>query len=145
MNQLYTPSFQPIILGVKNLSQRSLFSDKNKDKEKSKNLNKQNVNTISCNLIKTNPMEVDKDIDEFDYPMHLNNIIRERIFSKTKKNARYKSAMKFNIIDDEKVKNYGLNNEANYYYNDENDSFNRNQNQKLSSSFVIRKKKKINY
>ena len=50
--------------------------------------------------------------------------------------------MKFNIVTDDQNQ-YGFN-ETEYNYNP-NDSFKRNQKPKISSSFVIRKKKKIHY
>ena len=141
LNILYTPSFQPKILDKNIFSQKNVYRNRNKDKNK--NLSKQNINTLGCKLNNTEKIENGKkeEENEEDYYLNFNNIIRERIFSRTKKD-RNRSAMKFNIVTDDQNQ-YGFN-ETEYNYNP-NDSFKRNQKPKISSSFVIRKKKKIHY
>ena len=141
LNILYTPSFQPKILDKNIFSQKNVYRNRNKDKNK--NLSKQNINTLGCKLNNTEKIENGKkeEENEEDFYLNFNNIIRERIFSRTKKD-RNRSAMKFNIVTDDQNQ-YGFN-ETEYNYNP-NNSFKRNQKPKISSSFVIRKKKKIHY
>ena len=141
LNQIYTPSFQPFIGDKKKNSQNNQNKDKSKDKDLKQNIKKLNPNPFSYNLLTSNQIEKISDEEEEDNDkdnLNLDQLIRERVFSKIKNKARYKSAMKFNVVKDDI--NY---NEKNYF---DDDNLVDNYNNNISNSFVIRKiKRKVKY
>ena len=68
--------------------------------------------------------------------------MRERIFGKAKNQSLFKSDEKLNVIRDDNSNNYHSNIE--YSYNS-NDKLLKNNSIKMSTSYIKRIKKKINY
>ena len=100
LNQIYTPSFQPVLFENKNIN----ISNKPRytDKQKPNNKTTQNMKTIPPKITLDNDDDEEeekknevKDINNID------NMLRDRLFNKVKKKARYTSAIKFDVISDE--------------------------------------------
>ena len=90
---------------------------------------------------------MDEEDDEV-YEINRDSLLRQHIFSKVKKRPRYNSALKLNIIKNENSLNYVVDNESNDYDNDndnDNDSSSKDNKIFVSSSFVKRNKKKLNF
>jgi len=142
LNQIYTPSFQPFIGDKKKNSQNNQNKDKSKDKDLKQSIKKLNPNPFSYNLLTSNQIEKISDEEDEDNDkdnLNLDQLIRERLFSKIKSKVRYKSAMKFNVVKDD----INYNNEKNYF---DDDNLVDNYNNNISNSFVIRKiKRKVKY
>ena len=148
LDQLFSPTFQPIV--SQNLSQIKISTNRNsyinkKDTIEENNtmisMGMKNPNVSSCNFLTTNHKENVSDDEKVD------QLIRDRVFSKIKKKARYQSAMKFNVVkNNNDFVNYNSDNFESD--NDENrdleDNNGNNYNENISSSYMQRTIKKIN-
>ena len=151
LNQIYSPSFQPLIFESK--SHKGIFNHRNnngklKDNVANNNntlmnLGIKNPHVESCNFLDTNHNN-NISLDEDD--IKVDQLIRNRVFSKVKdKNqARYQSAMKFNVIkndnhDDESDDSDSIDNYEDIYFKDNKKNFPKN----MSSSYVQRTIKRI--
>ena len=147
LNQIYTPSFQPF-LGDNNTNLSKVNLHKNIKKEKEKNKNKsvnyfENHNISHYKNLQTNNEDT---LNTEDYNIvtisNINDLMRERVFSKMKNKPRYRSAIKLNVVKDDNFNDYNFKNETNY--NDDNKLM-KNNNKKTSSSYIRRIKRKIEY
>ena len=150
LNQLYTPSFQPIIVDKKIKIKKNKIRKKEKDNiniDKNINshhiLNKNNILVFSTDNLKTNHINNTVDeLNDFDYEIHRDNLIRRRVFSKVRNKPRCNSSLRLNFVEDENSLNYINSNESIDYDNDKSIKDNKIF---ISSSFVHRNKKKINF
>ena len=148
LNQIYTPSFQPFLFENNNSSQINKNKNKVKNKDKNSNnnygLNKKNPNIFSSDCLITNNNNIEDTSSEEDKNNNnLDDLIRNHVFGKIKSKARYRSAMKFNVIKDENIKNDFIDDDEDNYFNKDLD--NHINNKKISTSFIRRIKKKIDY
>ena len=147
LNQIYTPSFQPF-LGENSTNISKVNLHKNIKKEKEKNKNKsvnyfENHNISHYKNLQTNEEDT---LNTEDYNImiisNVNDLMRERIFSKMKNKSRYRGAIKLNVIRDENINDYNFNKGTEY--NDINKLM-KNNSKKTSSSYIRRIKRKIEY
>ncbi len=138
LNQIYTPTFQPNLIDKNNSVSKIIFIRNKEEKHRSLNSfdNNNTNNKFSKNTFEENVGGDDENDDNF------HNALRERIFGKAKKHSLFKSAVKLNITRDDNSNNYHSNIE--YRYNS-NDKLLKNNNKKMSTSYIKRIKNKINY
>ena len=131
LNEIYTPSFQPTLFENKNITNRmkSLKID-----DKMKNKNRSTIN-IKSNIDLDNDMEEEEEkvVEKID---NITSLLRNRLFSKVKKKEGYRSAIKFDVINDENI--YEIKNENNNYRDNQQEFY---KHPKASSSFVKQSKK----
>ena len=131
LNEIYTPSFQPTLFENKNITNRmkSLKID-----DKMKNKNRSTIN-IKPNIDLDNDMEEEEEkvVEKID---NITSLLRNRLFSKVKKKEGYRSAIKFDVINDENI--YEIKNENNNYRDNQQEFY---KHPKASSSFVKQSKK----
>ena len=134
LNKVYTPSFQPTLFENKNVTNkmRSLKTD-----DKLKN-NSKSSNIINPSMVFDENIE--NEIEERNLEKNdITHLLRNKLFNKNKKKARYRSAMKFKVINDENI--YEIRDENNIYEDIPQKSIKY---PKASSSFVKKNKKKHN-
>ena len=149
LNQLYSPTFQPIV--SQNLSQTKISTNRNsyikdtiEDNNTMTSIGMKNHNVSSCNFLTTNHID---NISDEEKNEKVDQLIRDRVFSKIKKRARYQSAMKFNVVKNNN--DFADDNSDNYESdNDENKDLEDNKyndyNKNISTSYMKRTIKKIN-
>ena len=147
LDQIYTPSFQPF-LGDKSTNLSKVNLHKNIKKEKDKNKNKsvnyfENHNISHYKNLQINNEDI-QNTENYNIVAFtiINDLMRERVFSKMKNKSRYRSAIKFNVVRDENLNNYNFN--YGTEYNDDNKLM-KNNNKKTSSSYIKRIKRQIEY
>ena len=147
LDQIYTPSFQPF-LGDKSTNLSKVNLHKNIKKEKDKNKNKsvnyfENHNISHYKNLQINNEDI-QNTENYNIVAFtiINDLMRERVFSKMKNKSRYRSAIKFNVVRDENLNNYNFN--YGTEYNDDNNLM-KNNNKKTSSSYIKRIKRQIEY
>ena len=138
LNKIYMPSFHPNLFENEKINRkyRSLSKD-NYNKKKNIKSAQHFSQTITIN----DENEKEKKEDIINNEINDNNItelLRNRLFNKIKKQVRYKSEIKSNVIDDENI-----------YKTKDKDSNSKNNKKslykykKMSNSFVRQKKFKI--
>ena len=147
LDQIYTPSFQPF-LGDKSTNLSKVNLHKNIKKEKDKNKNKsvnyfENHNISHYKNLQINNEDI-QNTENYNIVAFtiINDLMRERVFSKMKNKSRYRSAIKFNVVRDENLNNYNFN--YGTEYNDDNKLMKKKK-KKTSSSYVRRIKRIIEY
>ena len=152
LNKIYSPKFQPLIIENQTLIKMNSNINKNNLRNKKISLKKNNNNFSCISLSHNNKLNnynsftinckgniSDDYRDEF-----VNHLIRKHVFSKIKKKQpRYRTEMRFNIIDYDNNKNdiYSNDNYNNYNYYD--DNHNKNYDYNINSGYVNRTIKKI--
>ena len=151
LNQLYSPTFQPIV--SQNLSQTKISTNRNsyinkkdtiEDNNTMTSIGMKNHNVSSCNFLTTNHID---NISDEEKNEKVDQLIRDRVFSKIKKKARYQSAMRFNVVKnnndfvDDNSDNYESDNDEN---KDLEDNKYNDYNKNISTSYMQRTIKKIN-
>ena len=134
LNQIYTPTFQPNLIDKNNSASKIIFI-RNKE-EKHRHLNSFDNNNTNNKFSKKTFAESVENDDNF------HNALRERIFGKAKNQSLFKSAVKLKVIRDDNSNNYHSNIE--YSYNSKDKLLNNNS-KKMSTSYIKKIKKKINY
>ena len=138
LNKIYMPSFHPNLFENEKINRkyRSLSKD-NYNKKKNIKSAQHFSQTITIN----DENEKEKKEDIINNEINDNNItelLRNRLFNKIKKQVRYKSEIKSNVIDDENI--YKTKDKDN---NSKNNKKSLYKYKKMSNSFVRQKKFKI--
>ena len=139
LNEIYTPSFQPMLLDDKNITYLSRIKSKDNN-IKNSHRSTQNINPknkVNLNNDGENENEYEYNYDS-NSSININNLLRNRLFGKVKKKERYRSAIKFNVINGND--NYEIN--YNNVY-DENNNKKLYKHPKASHSFIRQNKYKI--
>ena len=144
LSQLYTPTFHPIVDRKKNIRVSS-FKKKNKNNRNDNHTQNENQitndNAFNTNdayyYLTTNLLEKiydEEDDDNNKYAININELIRERVFSKVKNNPRFNSTMRFKVNRNSSMDDYNRNG-----------SSLKIRNKNGSTSYIKRNKKKIKF
>ena len=109
LEHIYTPSFQPNLVNIKNPKKR------NKNLSSYKN---SHLNTMSCNSVRSNyrsnlDSEEENGFEDIHDDVEICELIRSHIFSKVKNKTRYNTSENLNFKKSESAKEYILNKKTN--------------------------------
>lgn len=141
LSQLYRPTFHPIVARKKNIIV-SPIKKKNRNNRNDNHIQNENQMTNNDNFLNTNDIHYlttnllekmyDEEDDDNKYPININELIRERVFSKVKNKPRFNSTMRFKVNRNHSMNDYNSHEISSKIYN-----------KNGSSSYIKRNKNKI--
>ena len=142
LSQLYTPTFHPIVSRKKNI-RISPIKKRNKNNRNDNQIQNENKITndnfyntndadyyLTTNLLEK--MYDEEDDDNYKYAININELIRERVFSKVKNKSRFNSTMRFKVNRNSSMNDYNRNGSSLKIHN-----------KNGSTSYIKRNKRKI--
>ena len=116
LSQLYTPTFHPIVSKKKNIrvspikkrnkNNRNDYHTQNENQVTNDNFLNENEHYLTTNLLEK---MYDEEDDNYKYAININELIRERVFSKVKNKPRFNSTMRFNVNRTSSMNDYNRN------------------------------------